>query len=170
MKLTLFRILTLAICLCGGSAAFGQETKPDPQPTPEVNRPNQQIRMLRELGLTQEQVQQIRRINAERQPLMRDAQEKLREANRQLDAAIYSESVSEEDVKLKMKDVQLAQAEVTKVKTLTEYLIRKVLTPEQLEKFRELRERLMNRQNQNSQPGKTPADRIRDRRTQRPIE
>lgn len=122
----------------------------DETPTDAKNtdRPNAQVRMLAELGLTREQIQQIRRINAERKPLIADAQIRLREANRELDRAIYSETASEDDIKLKMKDAQLAQAEVIKVRTMTEYLIRRVLTPEQLEKFRQLRERMMQRRSE----------------------
>lgn len=143
----------------------------NPQPTPETQQPNEQFRMMRDaIGLTPEQFQQIRRINAERRPLMQEAQMKLRDANRALDDAIYSENASEEDIKLKMKDVQLAQAEVLKVKTLTEFLIRRVLTPDQLEKFRQFRERMINRQKNLNKERQRPADRFRERRNQRPIE
>ena len=165
---TIMKLAFGLMLILGTVTVFGQEEKPQPTPGPEMNRPNQQVRMLRELGLTPEQIQQIRRINSERRQVTADAQLKLRDANRALDDAIYSENVSEEEVKLKMKDVQLAQAEMIRVKTLTEYLIRKVLTPEQLEKFRALRERMMNRQRDQNQDKQRPADRIRDRRMDRP--
>jgi Spy/CpxP family protein refolding chaperone len=170
MKTNLTRLILLLALALSGMSVYGQDETPQPGPTPDVNKPNQQFRIMRELGLTQDQVQQIRRINAQRREITQEAQTKLREATRALDTAIYSENVSEEEVKLRMRDVQLAQAEMIKVKTMTEYMIRKVLTPEQLEKFRQLRERLMNRQNQPKGDQTRPADRIRDRRMQRPIE
>jgi Spy/CpxP family protein refolding chaperone len=146
MKSTLKTIL---IILATALLAVAVAAQDDPTSDKKIaDRPNPPVRILAELGLTREQIQQIRRINAERKPLITDAQLKLREANRELDLAIYSETASEDDIKLKMKDVQSAQAEVIKVRTLTEYLIRKVLTPEQLDKFRQLRERMMQRRNQ----------------------
>lgn len=158
-------LVVFAIVLCGLNALAQDE---NPQPNQDAKRPNQQVRMLQALGLTPEQVQQIRRINAERRPITQEAQIKLRTANRALDLAIYSEAANEDEIKEKMKDVQLAQAELIKVRTLTEYQIRRVLTNEQLEKFRTLRERLMNRQNEPNNETKRPVERIRERRMQRP--
>ncbi|MGQ0542339.1 MAG: Spy/CpxP family protein refolding chaperone [Blastocatellia bacterium] len=102
---------------------------------PAYERPN----LLRELGLTQDQIRQIRRMNAENKALMNDAQRRLREANRDLDMAIYSDSLNENEVAERLKTLQIAQAEVAKLRFNSELAIRKVLTPEQLVRFRELR-------------------------------
>jgi Spy/CpxP family protein refolding chaperone len=114
----------------------------------EPRRPN----LWKELGLTQEQRQQIRRLNAEKRPMIREAQMRLRQANRNLDQAIYADNVDETEIQARMKEVQLAQAEVIKIRSLTELAVRKILMPEQLVKFREIRrqfaERIENRQNQ----------------------
>lgn len=84
---------------------------------------------------------------------MQEAQQRFRQANRALDAAIYADSPNETDVQARMKEVQLAQAEIIKIRTTSELAIRKVLTPEQLVKFRELRENFMRRmQNQQNSP------------------
>src|SRR5687767_112685 len=95
--------VTLFFCLFAGSMllvpviSFGQDVPPadnamhDRQP--ENKRPN----LLAELGLSQEQVQQIRRINQERRSVMMTAQRRMREANRDLDIAIYGESVSDRE-------------------------------------------------------------------------
>lgn len=119
-----------------------------PQFDGQQRRPN----LLQELGLTQEQRQQIRRLNAEKQPMMREAQMRLREANRNLDQAIYADNVSETEVQARMREAQLAHAEVIRIRSLTELAVRKVLTPEQLAKFREVRsrfaDRMENRKNQ----------------------
>jgi Spy/CpxP family protein refolding chaperone len=100
-------------------------------------------RILKELELTREQIQQIRRINARQQPIIQAAARNLREANRALDAVIYADFPNEEEILTKIKDVQTAQAELLKARTMTEFMIRKVLTPEQLEKFRQMRLRQM---------------------------
>ncbi len=50
-------------------------------------RPN----LLRQLGLTQDQIKQVRQINQANKSRMREAQERLREANRNLDQAIYAD-------------------------------------------------------------------------------
>lgn len=163
MKRTLINrsLLLIAALILGNAAVFAQEETP--QTTPDANKPVRRVRMLQELGLTREQIQQIQRINVQRGPLMQSAQTKLRLANRALDLAIYSETVSEDEIREKMKAVQLAQAEQIKVRTFTEYQIRRVLTPEQLEKFRQLRERMMNRQDSKRDMRTRPAERLRDR-------
>jgi Spy/CpxP family protein refolding chaperone len=67
------------------------------------------------------------------------AQIRLRAANRALDAAIYADQVSDSDVEARIAEAQAAQAEVAKLRSMNEYAVRKVLTPEQLVHFRELR-------------------------------
>ncbi len=107
-------------------------------------RPNMRpMKLLEQLGLSREQIQQIRRINQEKRPLMKDAQDKLREANRALDVAIYADTINEEDIKTRLKDVQTAQSEVIRLRSLMEFEVRKVLTAEQLAKFRQIRDELM---------------------------
>lgn len=111
-------------------------------------RPN----LLAELELSQEQIRQIRRLNREKQPLLREAQQRLGEAKRNLDQAIYADTVDESDVQSKLKEVQIIQAEVFKIRSTTEFAVRKILTVGQLVKFREVRQRFMQtieeRQNQ----------------------
>lgn len=132
-------ILVGAIILLSFAATQAQRLD---RPPKENFRPQQ---ILRELGLSKEQIQQIRRINVERQKLMQEAQMRFREANRNLDMAVYADTVNEEEIQKRMKDVQLAQAEIIKIRSLTELAVRKVLNAEQLAKFRELRERVMKR-------------------------
>ncbi len=163
MKRTLINrsLISLAALILGSVSIFAQEETP--QTTPGADKPVRQVRILQELGLTREQIQQIRRINVQRRPLMQESQQNLRLANRALDLAIYSETATEDDIREKMKAVQLAQAEQIKVRTFTEYQIRRVLTPEQLEKFRQLRERMMNRQDSKTEKQTRPSDRLLDR-------
>ncbi len=115
------------------------------EPLSEPQRPaaNQQpqVNMFRQLGLNREQIQKLQQINRTRKPLMDAAQEKLRNANRLLDEAIYADEVSDVDIQAKLKDMQLAQAEVLKVRFTSELAIRRMLTPEQLVRFRNMRQR-----------------------------
>lgn len=134
---------TLAIILAMlllTAAAMSQETPPNPQETPAVQQDNR-AGLLRELGLTPEQVREIRRANQERKPLMEAAQQRLREANRRLDAAIYADNVNESEVQTFVREAQEAQAEVIRIRSMNELSIRRILNPEQLERFRGLRQR-----------------------------
>ena len=97
--------------------------------------------ILQQLGLNPEQVQRIRRSNMERRPLMMAAQAKVRDANAALDDALYADNVDEQLVKDRLRESQLAQAEVIKIRFMNELAIRRILTPEQLVRFRELRQR-----------------------------
>ena len=134
------RILSpLVLILTLGLLAFAQDQPPQNPPAGD-QRPN----VLAQLGLSQEQVQQFRRRNAEHRPLMEAAQKRLREANRELDNAIYSDSLSDETFQSKLHAFQEAQGEVTRLRFQNELSIRKILTPEQLTLFRELRRRFSN--------------------------
>lgn len=119
-----------------------------------INPNNQQNRpkLMQELGLSTAQVQQIRQINQSQKPRLEFAQRKFRQARKALDEAIYAEEFDENDVQAKNKEVQIAQAAITRIKTETEVSIRKVLTPEQLVKFRELRVRLIQANQNKNRP------------------
>jgi Spy/CpxP family protein refolding chaperone len=165
MKLqTFFRITLLATMLFIGAKVFAQDAKNDEQPqqTPQPVADNK-ITLLRHLGLTREQIQQILRINAERKPLMDAAQRRMSETTKQLDDTIYADNFDEREFQERLKNLQQDQAEVSRIRFSTEFAIRRVLTAEQLVKFRVLhdrfeaaqrniqnqrRERILNRQNQ----------------------
>ncbi len=97
--------------------------------------------MLAQLGLAREQKQEIRRLNAERKPLMQSAQLRLREANRLLDEAIYADVIDESAIEERLREVQSSQGDIQRIRNSGELAIRKLLTPEQLVRFRELRQR-----------------------------
>ena len=129
----------LVLILAVAGLAIAQDQPPQNPPSGD-QRPN----VLAQLGLSQEQLQQFRRRNAEHRPLMDAAQKRLREANRELDVAIYSDTLSEEAFQSKLRAFQEAQGEVTRLRFENELSIRKILTPEQLTLFRELRRRFSN--------------------------
>lgn len=102
---------------------------------------NNRQNLLRQLNLSREQIQLIRRNNMARRPLMTAAQSRLREANRQLDQAIYADIIDEAAISARTLEAQEAQSDLIRLRSEGELAIRKVLTPDQLRVFRELRER-----------------------------
>jgi len=102
--------------------------------------------LLRELGLSQDQVREIRRLNQQRRPQMNAAAQRLRLANRALDEAIYTDTVNDEDFQLRLREFQAAQSEIARIRFESEMNVRRILTPEQLSRFRELRRRFAEQQ------------------------
>jgi len=137
---TLFLILTASILMT--SILVNSQDGPPPQDhadRPGGRRPN----LLAELGLSQEQVRQIRLINQGRRPAMQEAQQGMRDATRNLDVAIYGDVVSESDFQLRLNEFHAAQAKLARLRFESELAVRKVLTPDQLVRFRDLRHRLI---------------------------
>ena len=136
-------LLTLAFA----GAAVAQDPKPASTPvtgaSPPIIKPPVENRgeILKMLGLTREQMQTIRRINAGRKPLMDAAQTRSKEANKALDEAIYADQLNETDFQTRLQASQRAQAEIMRIRFATEFAVRRLLTPEQLVRFRELRQR-----------------------------
>ena len=137
----MFRIPTLFLFATLFALPILAQDEPVSEPQRPVVNQDPRANMLRQLGLNREQIQRLQRINRERKPIMDTAQEKLRNANQALDSAIYADEVSETDVQAKLKDVQAAQAEVFRIRFTNELAIRRLLTPEQLVRFRNMRQR-----------------------------
>ena len=148
-----------------GFAAFTPSSAQDVPPPedvenegpPEQRRPN----LLAELGLSIEQMQQIRRINQERRPKMMEARRRMGEAMRNLDLAIYAGSVSEAEFDTRLKEFQAAEAALSRLRFESELAVRRVLKPEQLSRFIELRRQFAEKRNQNRQRRMDRRDGIR---------
>jgi Spy/CpxP family protein refolding chaperone len=136
-------LFILLVILVSGGVVLAQDNPPpemnrqQPNAGPQGKRPN----LLRLLGLTPDQAQQLRQINQERKPQMDAAMQRLRQANRALDEAIYADNVDDAAFQARLKEVNLAQAEVAKLRFTNELAVRRILTPEQLGRFREMRRR-----------------------------
>ena len=112
---------------------FGQDGPPPGEGPRDDRRPN----LLAKLGLAPEQ---IRRMNQERQPRMRAARMRMGDAQRNLDRAIYSDTlVSDAEFQTLLKEFQAAQADLNRLRFEGELAVRKILTPEQLVRFRDIR-------------------------------
>jgi Spy/CpxP family protein refolding chaperone len=118
---------------------FGQE--PQDIQNQSQERPVDRMNILRELGLSPDQVRQMRLINQDVRIKRQAARKQLNEAGRNLDQAIYAQTVDDALFAQRLKEFQDAQGEMTRVNFENEFAIRKVLTPEQLVRFREIRRR-----------------------------
>jgi Spy/CpxP family protein refolding chaperone len=82
------------------------------------------------------------------------------EAMRNLDMAIYADNVTDAEFQNRLKEFQSAEAELARLRFESELAVRKVLTPEQLVKFRDLRrqfaEMRRNRDNRMQRRGGRP--------------
>jgi Spy/CpxP family protein refolding chaperone len=139
MKYTKLFLLLFAALLAITTSAYGQDGPP-PGDGPGDERPDERRpNLLAELGLSPEQLQQIGRMNQERRPAMRNARRRMGDAARNLDMAIYADTVNEAEVRSRLKEFQDAEAELSRLRFESELSVRKILTPEQLVRFRELR-------------------------------
>jgi Spy/CpxP family protein refolding chaperone len=162
-------LILIGTVLCLSVGVFAQNPRPEEvrqgdrfqpgQPSPAAEqRPN----LLQELGLSQEQVQAVRRINQQRKPVEQAARRRFQEAQRALNMAIYGDDVNDADVQAKLTEFQTAQAELARIKFTNELAVRKVLTPDQLIKFRELRRRFAEaREELQNRPINRPLRRLR---------
>jgi Spy/CpxP family protein refolding chaperone len=144
-------LLLVAGCI---STAIAQDGRPaDPPPQQIKGLRDNHADMLHQLGLSEDQLQQIRKLHAAKRPLMDAAQKRLREATKALNDAIYADQVNDADIQIRLKDRQAAQAEVEKLRFMTELAVRRILTPEQLVRFRELRQRFEDMRDHGSRGG-----------------
>ena len=150
----IFTAALLTFCFSNVGAQEESASSETPkQNLKQTRRPN----LLAELDLSPDQIRQIRRINREKQLLIRQAKQRVAEADRNLDQAIYSDVADENQIKIRLKEEQAARAELSKLKALTEYEVRKTLNLDQLAKFREVRERFRDRmENTPKQRGSRP--------------
>ena len=159
-------ILLLASIFVLSMGSFAQDGPPPPQDVSGFERQEPRPNLLENLGLRQDQIRQIRIMNRDRKPMMEAAQERLREANRALDMSIYGDVLNEAVVQERLKEFQQAQGEVARIRFESELELRKILTPEQLVRFRGLRARVAEtrrnaRQRMQGTPGERPLQRIR---------
>jgi Spy/CpxP family protein refolding chaperone len=156
---TLF-LISFAGLLMVSLPANGQDGPPPGNPENVGRQDDRRPDLLAELGLSGEQVQQIRRMNQERRPAMMEARRRMGEASRKLDMAIYGDAVSDAEFQTCLKEFQSAQAELARLRFESELSVRKVLTPDQLVRFREIRRRFAEARDSN------PRDRRMQRRGQ----
>lgn len=160
-RLNLLRLIFAGLLMFVSlTAVKAQDEMPLDAPNQKFDTPRRP-NLMQQLNLTQDQIKQVRQINQANKPQMREAQERLREANRSLDQAIYADIANDAEIQTRLKEVQSAHAEVIKIKSATELAVRKILTPDQLAKFRDVRQQFMEKKENRQQQ-------IKNRRTNAP--
>jgi Spy/CpxP family protein refolding chaperone len=110
------------------------------EPSPEAVQDDQTQNWQGALGLTPDQVGRIRSILQEKKVERQAIGQRLKQAQRALDEAIYSDNATEAVIEQRAREVAEAQAAQIHLRAVTELNIRRVLTPEQLTKFRTIRQ------------------------------
>ena len=145
MKKSNFAILiwTGLLMVFSLSTTQAQEEMPSPDVSKQNFNQKPRPNLLAELNLSENQIRQIRRVNQESKLKRLEAHQRVKEAQKALDQAIYADTADETEIQTRLKNLQLAQAEIIKLRSMTEFAVRKLLTPEQLVKFREVRVKFM---------------------------
>jgi Spy/CpxP family protein refolding chaperone len=102
-----------------------------------------QSELMRALDLTAEQRARIAAIRRETEERARLDNARVRRARRALEEAIYAESADESLIDARSREVAEAEAARVRARADAELKVRRVLKPEQLGTFRELRRRAM---------------------------
>jgi len=140
-------ILTFAtIALMAGVVIQADAQTSDPQnpnvlQQSQMQNPQTQMPNLGELNLTPDQIQKIRAINADLKDQRQAANQRLRQAQRALAEAMESPNQNEALIDQRSREFADAQSATIRLRTLSEYRILQVLTPEQRVKLREMRMR-----------------------------
>ena len=139
--LVAYALLALLLSASAFAVRAQEEDGDAPARRPGTRREAGAGGLLRVLNLTPEQRAQIKAIRRETEPQGRLLGARLRQARRALDEAIYSDNPDERVVEERVREVSAAQAAVMRLRTFTELKIRRVLSPEQLDAFRQLQRR-----------------------------
>jgi Spy/CpxP family protein refolding chaperone len=95
------------------------------------------------LNLTPEQMAKIRAIREQNRIAGQPIRRRVNQAQRALDQAIYSDNVNEAEIDQRARELAEAQTAEVRMRATTELNIRRVLTPEQLNAFRMIRQERM---------------------------
>ncbi len=150
--MTKFRLF-LAVLVLVAFASFASAQKREFASTdtkPPRNR-SKQLRIFKQLGLSQEQIQQIRQINRETRPQRRASAIRLRQTKKELDDSIYADEFDKNVVQTKLQSFLDAQAQFIKINRMNEVAIRNILTPQQIVRFRGIRKKFASRANRHGQ-------------------
>ena len=128
-----------ALLLLYAPQALAQGATQQPQQQDDSPAVDAAATLLSQLNLTAAQVEQMREIRTQSVPQAQALTRRLNQARRALDESIYSDALDEALVEQRAREVAEAQAAVVRLRALTELRVRRVLTPEQLQTFRDLR-------------------------------
>jgi Spy/CpxP family protein refolding chaperone len=132
-------IFFLVLLTVSGAKTFAQTG--DEAAPPDATQGAQDANWVTALGLTPDQVARIREIRQQNRVEWQAAKQRVHQAQRALDQAIYSDEASEAEIEQRASEVAQAQAAEVRLRARTELSIRRVLTPQQLNTFRMIRQR-----------------------------
>ncbi len=110
------------------------------------------------LNLSPEQRAQIVAIRRQSEDEGRLLVQRLRQARRALDAAIYADTIDERMIEEGTRDVAAAQAALVRLRAATELKLRRVLAPEQLGILQDLRQQAVTKRRFRRRLNQTPND------------
>jgi Spy/CpxP family protein refolding chaperone len=145
-KLLLIFSAVALMVVAGGitSRVSAQDNPPAGEMMPEGQ--NQQLPELGQLlNLSPDQRRQLFAINQRTAPEFRRARQRMQQARKELDDAIYGDEADEALVAGKVQQFNQAQGELERMRTIREFRIRQILTPEQLATVRDIRIRAQKR-------------------------
>lgn len=160
-------LLFLLLLIFSPAQVFAQEEggAPPPPGRGDARPPNPDVDLVRQLNLTPEQIEKVKAIREQSRDVRRQIALRIRTARIALDRAIYIENADETVVEQRARELADAQATQIRLQAMTELGVRRILTPEQLETFRALRERAeaerRNRRLQENDNPQLPRDRRR---------
>lgn len=132
----------LLLIIFSPAQVFAQEEQEQPPQEQTGRRPrNRDGDLVRQLNLSPEQIDKIRAIRESNRELRRQIGQRIRAARLALDRAIYVENADEAVVEQRARELAEAQAAQVRLQAFVELSVRRVLTPEQLQTFRDLRMR-----------------------------
>jgi Spy/CpxP family protein refolding chaperone len=135
------RFLASLFALAAFALVAAAQEPPASFPPADAKPAEVRANALRQLGLTRDQLMEIRKINQARKPQMEQAQARLRIANTSLEEAIYSDKIDEQVFQARLREFQAAQTEVSRIRFVNELAVRRVLSADQVGRFRQIRER-----------------------------
>ncbi|MDT5294958.1 MAG: motif family protein [Acidobacteriota bacterium] len=139
----------LLLVLAPAPQARAQEQDAQPAPQEGGAQPQGGVRgknLMQQLSLTQEQRGLLREIRKQSEAKARELTRMMRLARRALEEAIYSDNVDETVIEQRARELSAAQAALVRFRAQTELKVRRILTPEQLQSFRDLRLQAQRRQ------------------------
>jgi Spy/CpxP family protein refolding chaperone len=145
-----FKWLVLALLLLLACLPKARAQEQDAQPAQQGDVRQQGVgrgnNLMQQLNLTPEQRVQLREIRRQDEPETRAITRRVRLARRALDEAIYSDASNEALIEQRTRELSDAQAALLRLRAATELKVRRILTPEQLQSFRNLRLEAQRRQ------------------------
>jgi Spy/CpxP family protein refolding chaperone len=163
--LTVCFVFALLVLLFSFVPASAQTDTPQPQFPCGGDKPFARRTLDEVLCLEDEQRRKIRMINQEMKEQLDVARRRLLFAQRALDEAVYGNNdTNEATIEQRARDLGNAQAEFSRVRSLIDFRIRRVLTQEQVNRFRIWREWRIRQKNNNMKR------QMQDRPINRPIQ